>query len=112
VIGPGGLDADLDPSVDREQPPDRVDDLAQGRRRHRAAQPGLQQLASRGVGDRDGELVLADIDGHRDRRGRDWDSMNNHGTHLRGCRKTTAQQRRTFELRNLTVPSKHLRRCP
>jgi arginase family enzyme len=71
-----------------------------------------KQLAASGIGDRDGELVLADIDRHHDRRGRNWGSMNNHGTHLRGCRKTTAQQRRIFESRNLTVPSKHLRRCP
>ena len=113
VVVPGSLDPDLDLRVGRQQPLDRVDH-ARAREGAVIGQPsrGFSSFARAASVTENGELVLADIDRDHDRRGRDWGSMNNHGTHLRGCRKTTARQRRTFKLRNLTVPSKHLRRCP
>ena len=57
---------------------------------------GLSSNLRVAIGDRERELGLANIDRDDDRRGRDWSSLNNHGTHLRGCQKATAQQRQTF----------------
>ena len=50
---------------------------------------------------------------HHDRRGRHWNSLNNHRTHLRRApRRPRRVNARPSNEENLSVPSKHLRRCP
>jgi hypothetical protein len=112
VIMPSSFDTDLHPCAAREHPGDVSNDLRQRRAGHRTAGARLQQRHPRPITHRERELGLANIDRDNDRRRRNTSSFNNHGTHLRTCHKATAHNARPSDEWNLSVPSKHLRRCP
>ena len=107
VVVSGRLDTDLHRRAGGEHPANIGDHLRQRRAGHRAPCPGLEQECPGGIGDRERELGLANIDANNAGRRCSASSLNNHGTHLRGCQKATSQQPRPSDEWNLTVPSRH-----